>query len=85
MKDLEIRGAGNILGKEQHGHIISVGYNMYLSLLDQAIKELSNQEVEVSEHVSVRLNESYYIKESYIKTNTERIDYYRRITEDKRS
>lgn len=83
MKDLEIRGAGNILGKEQHGHIISVGYNMYLSLLDQAIKELSNQEVEVSEHVSVRLNESYYIKESYIKTNTERIDYYRRITEAK--
>jgi transcription-repair coupling factor (superfamily II helicase) len=83
MKDLEIRGAGNILGKEQHGHIISVGYNMYLSLLDQAIKELSNEEVEVSEHVSVRLNESYYIKESYIKTNTERIDYYRRITEAK--
>ncbi|MGC9101110.1 MAG: transcription-repair coupling factor [Caldisericum sp.] len=81
MKDLEIRGAGNILGKEQHGHIISVGYNMYLSLLDQAIKELSGETVNEIKEVSVRLNESYYIKESYIPLNAERINYYRKITQ----
>ncbi|BAL81446.1 transcription-repair coupling factor [Caldisericum exile] len=80
MKDLEIRGAGNILGKEQHGHIISVGYNMYLSLLDQAIKELEGVSVSEVKEVSVRLNESYYIKETYIPLNAERINYYRRIT-----
>ncbi|MCI4464119.1 MAG: transcription-repair coupling factor [Caldisericum sp.] len=81
MKDLEIRGAGNILGKEQHGHIISVGYNMYLSLLDQAVKELQGITVNEVKEVSVRLNESYYIKESYIPLNAERINYYRRITQ----
>lgn len=81
MKDLEIRGAGNILGKEQHGHIISVGYNMYLTLLDQAVKELSGETVAEVKEVSVRLNESYYIKESYIPLNAERINYYRRITQ----
>jgi len=81
MKDLELRGAGNILGKEQHGHIISVGYNMYLTLLDQAIKELTQGEVQEIKEVSVRLNESYYIKDSYIPMNVERINYYRKITQ----
>lgn len=80
MKDLEIRGAGNLLGKEQHGHIISVGYNMYISLLEKAVSELKGEKESTSIEVRVNLNESYYIPESYIELNSERISYYRRIT-----
>jgi transcription-repair coupling factor (superfamily II helicase) len=80
MKDLEIRGAGNILGHEQHGHIVSVGYSMYLTLLEEAIRELKGEKhIEVVD-VPVRLNESFYISGSYVQANVERINYYKRIT-----
>lgn len=80
MKDLEIRGAGNILGAEQHGHIVSVGYNMYISLLETALEELKGKKSREVFDVPVRLNESFYIDEAYVKANIERINYYKRIT-----
>jgi len=85
MKDLELRGAGNILGKEQHGHIVSVGYNMYVSLLDEAVAELKGVKQIKIKDVSVRLKEKYYIPSTYISMNIERMDYYRRITAAKSS
>ncbi len=80
MKDLEIRGAGNMLGKEQHGHIVSVGYNMYVNLLDEAVAELKGKKIIETKDVLVRLKDKYYIPSRYISVNSERMNYYRRIT-----
>ncbi len=85
MKDLELRGAGNILGREQHGHIISVGYNMYVSLLDEAVAELEGKKYVKIKNISVRLKEKYYIPATYISMNVERMNYYRRVTNAKDS
>ncbi len=80
MKDLELRGAGDLLGKEQHGHIVSVGYNMYITLLEEAVSELKGETRIKANEVPVRLNESFYIDDRYIPVNTERLGYYKRIT-----
>lgn len=80
LKDLEIRGAGNLLGKEQHGHIVSVGYNMYITMLEEAVNELRGIKKVETVGIPVKLNETYYIPDNYISVNTERMDYYRRIT-----
>ncbi len=80
MKDLELRGAGNILGKEQHGHIVSVGYNLYVSLLEEAVAELRGEKKPEIKDVLIRVNENYFIPQSFVPLNSERMDYYRRIT-----
>ncbi len=80
MKDLELRGAGNLLGKEQHGHIVSVGYGMYVSLLEEAVSELRGEKKEPVKDVLVRVTEKYYIPSDYIPLVSERMEYYRRIT-----
>ncbi len=80
MRDLEIRGAGSILGGDQHGNMESVGYDMYLKLLAEAVKEESG-EVPVVEDVSctVDLNVSAHIPESYIESLSARLGIYKRI------
>ncbi len=80
MKDLEIRGAGNLLGKEQHGHMVSVGYNMYVTLIEKAVSELKGEHEQIESEVRVSLKENYYIPESYMELNAERIAFYRKIT-----
>ncbi len=80
MKDLELRGAGNILGKEQHGHIVSVGYGMYISLLDEAVAELKGKKKIPVKDVQIRIAEKYYLPSDYIPLVAERMEYYRRIT-----
>ncbi len=78
MRDLEIRGAGNILGSEQSGHMVSVGYDMYLKLLEEAVLEERGEKI-VPRDCTVELTVSAFIPETYIKTNEERMDIYRRI------
>ena len=80
MRDLQIRGAGNILGAEQHGHMESVGYDMYLKLLDETVIELKGEAVtNRAADTTVELLTGAYIDSSYIKDEEQRIDMYRTI------
>ena len=80
MRDLEIRGAGNLLGAEQSGHIAAVGYEMYCQLLEQTVHKLTNDgEPEQIEHTSVDIGVFGYIPKAYIPSDTRRIEVYRRL------
>jgi transcription-repair coupling factor (superfamily II helicase) len=80
MRDLEIRGAGNLLGPEQHGHMETVGYEMYCKLLDEAVQELSGKEVRTTdEEMAIDLNVSAYIDDDYISSEEQKIDMYKKI------
>ena len=77
--DLEIRGAGNLLGGEQSGHIEAVGFDMYMKLLEQTIRELKGEEVEEEPHANVNLGVDLRIDESYIPDMNQRLTVYRRM------
>ena len=80
MRDLEIRGAGNLLGAEQSGHIAAVGYDMFCRLLDQAVQELKDTGgPEAIEHVALDLGISGIIPKPYIPSDARRLEAYRRI------
>ena len=79
MRDLEIRGAGNILGGEQHGNMESVGYDMYIRLLNDAINEEKGIETIKENECTVDLNISAYIPERYIESLPARLGIYKRI------
>ncbi len=79
MRDLEIRGAGSILGGDQHGNMESVGYDMYLKLLSDAVNEENGVEVEDDIPCTVDLNVSAHIPESYIESLSARLGIYKRI------
>lgn len=84
LRDLEIRGAGSLLGKEQHGHMIKVGYDMYLSLLEKAIKKEKNNIDEthsVEQEIKIDLDVSAYISDSYIKDPIQKISMYQKISD----
>ncbi|MBK5292179.1 MAG: transcription-repair coupling factor [Acidobacteriia bacterium] len=79
--DLELRGAGNMLGGEQHGHINCVGYDMYMSLLDQAVKELRGEHVAPEIHTTMNLGLDLRIPAGYIEDEHQRLRAYKRIAE----
>lgn len=79
MRDMEIRGAGNILGSEQHGQIESVGYDMYMRLLNDAVLEEKGEKPIVKPECAVSLNIDAYIPERYIRSTAQRIDAYKKI------
>ncbi len=81
MRDLEIRGAGNILGGEQHGHMESVGYDMYIRLLSEAISEEKGEKSAAAEECSVDMQIQAHIPEDYIWANAQRLSIYRRIAD----
>ena len=81
MRDLEIRGAGNILGKEQHGHMQKVGYDMYVKLLEEVTKELSGQKVRTKREIKMELPIDAFINENYISSQEERIIFYNKISQ----
>ncbi|MBC8469979.1 MAG: transcription-repair coupling factor [Planctomycetes bacterium] len=79
LRDLEIRGAGNILGSEQSGHIQIVGYQMYCELLAEAVRKLKDEPVEPIPTAVIDLGFATYIPKNYIPVNRHRMDAYRKI------
>ena len=81
MRDLEIRGAGNLLGSQQHGNIASVGFGMYVSMLEEAIAKAQNKEVEreVSIDPAIDVEVDAFIDNAYIKDSARKISVYQRL------
>ncbi|MGH9666571.1 MAG: TRCF domain-containing protein, partial [Bryobacteraceae bacterium] len=79
--DLELRGAGNILGGEQHGHIAAVGFDMYVRLLDEAVRELKGEEVPPEVHSTLNLGLDIRIPADYIADEHQRLRVYKRIAD----
>ena len=79
MRDLEIRGAGNILGAEQHGHILSIGYELYCQLLEEAIAKVKGKPLPKEQNVSIELDIDAFIADDYIKEQSSKIEVYKKI------
>ena len=79
MRDLEIRGAGNLLGARQHGHMQDVGYDLYCKMLNEAVKEQKGLPVEESFGTMVELDLDAYIPDTYVRSEAQRLDLYKRI------
>lgn len=80
MRDLEIRGAGNLLGAQQSGQMESVGYDMYCKLLDEAVMELKGESPDVNnQEIAIDINISAYIDNDYIGVENQKIDMYKKI------
>ena len=82
MRDLELRGAGNLLGAQQHGHMADVGYDMYMKLLGEAVREAKGEEpAEEDADCLIDIRTDAHIPEEYIGSNQHRLEIYRRIAD----
>ena len=80
MRDLEIRGAGNVLGAEQHGHMLAVGYDLYCKMLGTAVRELKGEDITRTQYeTSVDADIDAYIPSDYIRSEESKLDIYKRI------
>ena len=80
MRDLEIRGAGNLLGTQQSGHIATIGYELYCQLLEKAVRRLKHMPAKLSIHVEVDLPVAAFLPDEYVSDRRQKIDLYRRLT-----
>lgn len=81
MRDLELRGAGNVLGKSQHGHMEAVGYDMYCKMLNAAVKKEKGEPVSTGFETNVEISVDAYIPDKYIPNEFQKLDIYKRIAE----
>ncbi|MCR4617831.1 MAG: transcription-repair coupling factor [Lachnospiraceae bacterium] len=79
MRDLEIRGAGNLLGKTQHGHMEAVGYELYCKMLNEAVSKMKGIAIDDSFNTVININVSAYIPAEYIFNEEQKLDMYKRI------
>lgn len=80
MRDLEIRGAGNLLGSEQHGQMAAIGYDLYVKFLDETIKKLKGEYREETVDTTIELNVDGYIPKKYIENEEQKVEIYKRIS-----
>ena len=80
LRDLEIRGAGNILGSQQHGHITNVGYELYCKLLDDAVRKLKGEKVEEEIETNINLPIEAFLPDDYIPDSRQKISIYKKIS-----
>ena len=80
MRDLEIRGAGNLLGTEQSGHIATVGYELYCQLLEAAVRNLRRMPAPVSIDVDIDLPIEAYLPDEFVTDSRQKVDVYRRLS-----
>lgn len=83
LRDLEIRGAGNILGPQQHGFIEEIGFDLYCKLLDEAVRELKGEEVQKVKETKLELDLDLFIPPQYIQDSQQRMEIYKRLSEVK--
>ncbi len=82
MKDLEIRGAGNLLGSEQHGHMLAIGYELYCKLVENAVKSFSGEDIVAErQEVLLELDETAYIPDRYIDDEIIKLQIYKKISD----
>jgi transcription-repair coupling factor (superfamily II helicase) len=79
LRDLEVRGAGNLLGAEQHGHLDAIGYDLYCRMLEETIKEMQGGQSEIKTPAVIELDVDAYLSSQYIPDEAQRMDMYRRI------
>ena len=79
MRDLEIRGAGSLLGEIQHGHIDEVGYDTYCKILDEVVKDQKGEKVEEEVEITIDINLSSFIPDTYIENTDQKMESYRNI------
>ena len=79
LRDLEIRGAGNILGSEQHGHIVTVGYELYCKLLEEAVMALKGEKVEETVETRISLPVEAYLPDNYVPDSRQKVSIYKKI------
>jgi len=83
LRDMEIRGVGNILGAEQHGHMISVGFELYCKLLEESVAELKGQSVSSDADATIDINVTAFIPETYMPDSDQRLIEYKRLADVK--
>lgn len=79
MRDLELRGAGNLLGAQQHGHMNAVGYDLYCKMLSEAVKEAKGIHTMEDFETTIDLNMDAFIPDTYISNEFQKLDIYKRI------
>src|SRR5699024_5461529 len=79
MRDLEIRGAGNLLGAEQHGHMEAVGYDLYCKMLEEAVQEEKGEKRQESFETTIDMSLDAFIPDRYIRNEVQKLDIYKRI------
>ena len=79
LRDLEIRGAGNILGAEQHGHIVTVGYELYCRLLEEAVMALRGEKVEETVETRISLPVEAYLPDDYVPDSRQKVSIYKKV------
>ncbi len=79
LRDLEIRGTGNILGAEQHGHIVTIGYELYCKLLEEAVQKLKGETVEEDVEMRINLPVEAYLPDDYVPDSRQKVSVYRKI------